>query len=436
MTLLKRILLFGMISVAVCLTGCRTSTLTEAHKIYTGAVEPLTVEEQTLYDSIVIPLLQQDLWTSRDMYDAAHDLMIPMYYAFWARNEQAVREFGAFFDRFTQDVTQDDVYEFNQQELLNRTQFLYLATQFMCLSVENGWEILIPAELPEYCQEGAIQVLQYYNPNIGRTLEEHIRFMCEGGNYPYPWYGDISDLMQFAVAILCDLYVVNNSIGGGWKDDVAIQTGIELSYEIFSTPYLNVETENGGWLFQPGIYAGHPNYQYAGNLNITEGMEPNIVEGIAKDTSHFMRVPLMLRSYQAVQPDVQRTALFQLRREQLSNQMMNHVLQQQNGMWVVTNYLDGNNGVYRYREETGLGYEGYQVSGTLVVGWWSLLQDERITEIYKEIRTYFPLSANEQNPYFDPATTRQQNPFFDANTAYELGTFECIVTCASKLLPA
>lgn len=39
---------------------------------YTGAASHLSEAEQRLYNDTVIALLEQELWTSRDAYDASH----------------------------------------------------------------------------------------------------------------------------------------------------------------------------------------------------------------------------------------------------------------------------------------------------------------------------------------------------------------------------
>ena len=68
----------------------------------------------------------------------------------------------------------------------------------------------------------------------------------------------------------------------------------------------------------------------------------------------------------------------------------------------------------------------------LLLGWWSLLDDGRITQIYEDILAQFPMSAGMDNPYYDYGTTREQNSFFDADTAFDNGMMECLVTLATK----
>lgn len=166
-------------------------------------------------------------------------------------------------------------------------------------------------------------------------------------------------------------------------------------------------------------------------------MEPNPREDIVWDSSHFHRMPLHLNSYLAAQTLPERRELFVLRKQQLANQMAEHVLQKVDGLWLATTFMDGTNGVYRYSyHEEGVGIEGYDLSETVLLGWWALLDDPRITEIHREILREFPMEAGPDNPYWDGTTVREQNPFFDSDTAFGNGMYECMTMCAGKMEPA
>lgn len=78
---------------------------------------------------------------------------------------------------------------------------------------------------------------------------------------------------------------------------------------------------------------------------------------------------------------------------------------------------------------------GYDLSGTFLVGWWSLLGDERITECYQDVLETYPMVGDRSNPYFDPLTIREQNPHFDMDTAFDNGMFQCMTACAAALRP-
>ena len=177
----------------------------------------------------------------------------------------------------------------------------------------------------------------------------------------------------------------------------------------------------------------YPGYEYAGNLEITPDIQPKPREDIVSDSSHSARFALWLTSFQQAQDYQEQYDLFQLRREQLANQLVNYVIVYENGIPLATTFMDGTCGVYRYSYNSeGVGHQGYSLSGTLLLGWWSFLDDPRITQVYRDILVQFPMSAGMDNPYFDYATTREQNPFFDMDTAFDNGMMECMVALASK----
>lgn len=147
-----------------------------------------------------------------------------------------------------------------------------------------------------------------------------------------------------------------------------------------------------------------------------------------------MEHALWLSSFQQAQTYQEQFDLFQLRREQLANQLINYVIHYVDGKPLATTFMDGTCGVYRYSyNEEGVGHQGYSLSSGLLYGWWSFLGDARINEIYADLLDQFPMTADLDNPYFDYATTREQNPFFDMKTKLENGMSECTVMLAGKV---
>lgn len=406
-------------------------------RLYAGGAEPLTEEGRDLYERCMGALLKEDLWTKRDAYDAGHYLMIPMYYAFWAGDRAYISRFGAFFARFAEDANGPDVYQFQEGGILNKLHFFYLCTQFMNLCQANGYSGLIPDALPQMAQEFAAGYLLNHTANWGvePTVIQRMENILSGKKYERSYYRASEDMDRFTLAILCDLKCFHAVRGEPY--DGVLDTAADLAYRFLSSPDYNQETEKGGWLYQPGVWSDYPDFAYAGNEAVTEDIQPKPREDIVEDSSHFHRMPLWLRSFLSAQADGDRQALFFLRQQQLANQMVNCVLQKVDGQWLCTTFMDGTNGVYRYEyHEKGVGHAGYDLSGTFLLGWWSLLDDGRITERYQEILECFPMKGDRSNPYFDHATVREQNPFFDADTAFDNGMFECMTACAAALMPA
>lgn len=396
----------------------------------------LSTEESELYFNTISQVLKDDLWSSRDMYDACHYLMVPMHFAFETRNEEYISEFSNMFERFEKDVILgDDNYEFNLSGTLNRTHFMYLISEFMLLceiyEFENLYSDILFDYVSIYMQNLFLTSRGPWSSTNEFGIEERITNILEEKKYTLEFHNAITDLDTFPLAILCDLKTITNLRGE--EPTYEMVRASELAYEIFSNDDIIVYTDVDGFVIQPGVWSTHPDALYAGNNNITEDIEPKIKEDYVSDTSHFHRIPLFLNSYMLSQDTKDGVQLFITLKEKLANQMINAVIKEVDGYLLCTTFMDGTNGVYRYSYNTeGIGLEGYALSGTFLLGWWSFLDDDRITEIYRDILENFPLPKNDENPYFDYSTTREQNYFFDADTHYYNGYVEMLVTLAGK----
>lgn len=361
--------------------------------------------------------------------------MVPMHYAFAVGDMEKIDAFAAFFDRFAEDITGEDSYGFLECGWLSILQFYYFVTQFISLCAQYGYEDLVPVKLIPVITETVSQF--YYevpgNWNCEPTRQEHFKQVLAGKEYPISYYSLIDDFDLFFLSILCDLNVYHRIIGVEVTE--LEETAAYLAYALLASPLLNEETEDDGWVFQRGVWWDYPDFAYAGHQAITANMEPKPRRDVTWDSSHFMRMPACIISWRNAQPTQERYALIEKRRAQLATQFASEICKKVNGYWLATTFIDGTNGVYRYSYNTpGVGYSGYENSAHILVGWWSLLGDVRIRQIYTEILQEFPLEANrDTNPYFDFATIRDQNPFYDADTGYDLGMYQCMVMCASKL---
>ncbi len=396
---------------------------------------PLSNEEEILYMDTVGQLLQEDLWNKRDMYDASNYLMVPMHYAFRSGDIEKIEAFHRFFARWFESINGDDVYAFSEQPAsVNIFQFYYFCCEYLRLCSISGELSSVPDGFYDflYCQVEYQYTEVPGNWNSEKNYLSRAEQILLHKEYPYHYYSALTDMDLFPLAALCDLRIVSQFTGEGHTE--LLDRAAMLAYRMYTDMTLVTETEKGGYLFQVGVWRDHKDYAYAGNVEITKNIQPCIREDIVSDSSHFIRHALWLTSFQQAQIYQEQYDLFQLRREELANQLINYVIQYVDGKPLATTFMDGTFGVYRYSYNTeGVGHQGYSLSGTLLLGWWSFLDDSRITKVYENILAQFPMSAGVENPYFDYATTREQNRFFDADTAFDNGMMECMVMLAAKL---
>ena len=363
------------------------------------------------------------------MYDTAHHLMVPMYYAFLSRDNEKIDAFHEFFARFCEDVCGEDRYGFCVERLtVNHLQFCYFASEYLklCAITEEPYA----SELYDFVYKFVSQ--EFESGKDGWTGLSGFRARVESillhVEFPRSFDSALTDVELYMLAILCDLRVTARLCDFEEYDvlgDAAI-----LAYRIYTDSNIITETENGGFLFQVGVWKDYPDYEYAGNLEIVPEMEPSTRDNIVSDSSHFARQALWLTSFQQAQEYREQYNLFQIRRKQLANQFINYVIHYVDGMPLATTFMDGTFGVYRYSD--GVGYQGYSLSTTLLMGWWSFLDDARVCNVYKNILSLFPMTATLSNPYYDYMTTRERNPFFDMASVFDCGMLECIVALATK----
>ncbi|MCY2990966.1 MAG: calcium-binding protein [Planctomycetota bacterium] len=400
-------------------------------------------DETQLWSRLVRPYLADDLWTNRDAYDATNYLMLPLQAAFAGGPEAWPADFAAHFRRFVDSggaatLTGD----------LNRTQYFYLASRFVSLAQSAGLGKLIPPGLVTLLLD-EIQRLWQTEPislnlagivrEFSGGLRELVEWKLSPASQAYGQVRVIDDVELFVMAIAADLRAYERNSG-------TLLPGTEMIAEILETTTRVFQQEvvyqaDGGWLFQPGIFAQHSDYLFAGYDHIGPHLCPAPVAGIALDSSHSHRMPVLLTSFaDAYLEDSSQRRYFNDLKRGLEIQFIQHVLVPPGlefSGYRTTNYMDGRNGVYRYEYATagaGRGYGPYETSGTLTLGWWSFLGSERIREVYGDLAAQYPLPSDVIAIYVGPNTTRERHPLVRWPDALENGFCELLALLASHPL--
>lgn len=376
----------------------------------------MTNEKQSEFHKILTILCNQELWNESNAYDACHALMIPLHYAYYSNDSIAIELFEQMFDRFAQSTIIDgDEYREPNIQSLGKTQFLYLCSQYLCLSTAKTHE-LSENQLLMYNAIKAYANYYIYDTKAIYGIEnngaEHIQAILEHKKYNKSYYSAFIDGERFALAMLCDCKSIDIITEN--TPDESENKASEWYYSLLTDEEINVNTEKGGWIFQRGVYYDHDDYLYAGHSKLESGLTKLQLENVCSDTSHFHRFPLLINSA-------------------IAAQMKEYVLIEENGYWFTSTFMDGRCGLYRYDSVSGNGFEGYGLSSTLFAGWWAMLQDQDIKEMYYDLANLFPLYNDSTNPYLGMETGEKDNPYLIGNDAWEKGWYECIVWCAACL---
>jgi hypothetical protein len=397
-------------------------------------------DETQLWNRLIRPYLADDLWTNRDAYDATTYLMVPLQAAFTYGPESWRQDFADHFQRLM-DSRGISMLEGD----LNRTQYLYLASRFVSLAQSSGRADLIPAGLVQLLY-GEIERLWIHDPVtrypngmrkvFSGGLRELIDWTLSPASEGTGPTRAIDDVELFVMGIASDLRAYERSFGGPLRQSDVIGDLLEVTYRVFRQ--LVGYTEGGGWLLQPGVWASHDDYLYAGHSRVAPHLSPSPVPGIAADSSHSHRLPVLLTSFSdAYAVTSLRHVFFDSLRQGLEIQFFDEVLVPPSSefpAYRASNYMDGRNGVYRYGYTTtggSGGYGPYELSGTLAMGWWSFLGTDRIRHTYQDLAARYPLPSVVLDVYVGPNTTRARHELVRLPDAFENGFAELLASLAS-----
>ncbi len=428
------VMLFGLIS-----CGGGSSSTPPAPPVEPPNPEPPVVTKaqkiETMWAQTIAPYMAGDLWTPINIYDAGHALIMPLHYAFEIADDTTMQQdFHDFFSRYN--TAFDDALDTNDQ---SRMQFHYVASRYFSLIKDEEWSASQESLYNKVIQDldflwnvkfasqlgvsgdGRREILQWKLDNIGLVTPKFRRATFD------------IEFNMFTVG--ADIAAVQMHRDGELSPLIA-----DIRDMALATFQQEVQFTSTGWLYQPGQWEEFEDYLYAGHTQVVEGLEPSPVQGIATDSSHSHRMPLWLISLKEAFPaDSEQYAYFEELHEGFRTQFMDVVFVPQNDDFPsirMTNYMDGNNGVYRYRfneqPDIKLGYDPYNLSGTLMISFYPFLYDVELAQAYDNVS--FPLPDNVVELYQGLGPAREANEFVTVPNLFTNGYAEVYSLMASLMV--
>ena len=359
-----------------------------------------------------------------------------MFYAFQENDKNKINEFNNLFDRYTNYLINNN-YDYKYWDL-NHIQFIFLASNYINLCNKYGYENNIRPELIYYLQDECF----YYslskremhkideNPQYSALIATRRDFEL---NKP------ISDLYQYHFMVMFNIKEFNDNHEKyklSTNREKIVMESIELINLIYTKGVTFIDGDK--WLMSVGAWDDNEDFAYMNYDKIEENMIPNKCENTTWDTSHFARVPVFLQIIKrANKSDSEMVKYYDRLILGLEEQFIENVLVAPDGnvtYYRTTNYMDGRNGLYRYnyRTQKGTAYLPYQLSGTMLLGWWSFLGQD-MNKIYKKIYNTFPLNEEAIKTYVGPNTTRERNKYVKWPDFYENGFAKLVCLLSSKI---
>jgi hypothetical protein len=354
-----------------------------------------------LWNTTVKPNLDSSLWQKGSAYNAGHFYMVPLHAAFEWKQELWQRQFSGHFERFVHQGLNDV-----EPVRLYRLQYYYLASWYMILSSGQKSDSALNARLFQIIHEELKNIwtneLSWMWSNTFLPIRQfdnmRSRILWKLYNVDLPpktYFRAIVDEEKFVFAIAANLksYLKQNQSDTMPANEI-IDDILRLNKIVWQRR--TEWNEHGGWLFQPGFWSNHPDYWYAGNFDKTNP-KVSLVENIAEDVSHSHRTALWLRSFMMAATEDEEYSFFDSLLVGLDNQFFNYVLVYPTDSvdtYLTYNYMNGWNGLYRwnyFKNEPNTGYGPYELSGTMLLGWWTFLGTERIKKVYQELSNRFPI---------------------------------------------
>lgn len=374
---------------------------------------------------LLVQYLDDPLWTDRDAYDAGHNLMIPLHWAFSQNNKQLQTAFAEHFERML------DAYDSGEIDLgtLNELQYLTLASRYLALG-DAGAEDSLRTRLAELIHQRFVYywqekpAWQWARDPFTGGIRERILWKLEEKNPKRSYYTIFFDQEFFAVGLAADLLVFYKKQNK--KPCPACQEAVDFFARIMDQ---RLDTGKKGWVFQEGFWRDHPTYAHTGYLTPPGSDAPFIgIKTIQQDSSHAHRWPLWLLQLSGVM-DV---SDFQNR---LRRQLLNVVVDQDMkiGVPVLKNFMCGHNGYYRWNYQThkkNTGYAPYKLSATFGFGWWGFLRGDELADLYAGLAQAYPLNPAQMDLY-KGLSTRERHPV--VADAHVNGLRQSIAWMASEL---
>lgn len=354
---------------------------------------------QALWTKTAGANLTTKLWTDTLGYNAGHFLMVPLHAAFSLPVPAWQAEFAAHLQHLSDEGSR--AVDFAQNSLI-RLQYLYLASRFCVLAARHEQAAVIPAGLVDLLRSqlayywSQAPAAQWSRDPFPGGIRERLDWKLQTRQVAKSYFRAIIDEELFLFAIAADLQAYDRLLYAANQDAQTLAEILDRAYRVFTQEI--VAQPDGRWLLQPGTWTDHPDYQYAGHTVKRPGLTPQPVPGIAIDISHSHRMPRWLLSLAHAYPAGSDQHTHYLRLLQgLDAQLFNVALVAPSAEFATyrtTNYLDGHNGIFRWGYKSlgeHNGYGPYELSGTLVLGWWAFLGTERSREMYQQVASMFPL---------------------------------------------
>ena len=330
-------------------------------------------------------------WAPNERYNATHFLMVPLHYAYQSKDTNLIQTFDTQMALLTQSgLNSMDLSDSTQR--LRLLQYFYLLSQYAVLSGNKQ------PEVSKYLLQNisniwtSMPAWQWQRKPFS-NMKERVHWKLHAGN-DVGFKRAIIDEEFFTFAVAADLSKI-------YPNNPTLQDINQSSFQVFQQR--SSFDQAGRWLFDKGSWDTHPDFAYAGYTDTRNIQDKKPIQNSVMDSSHFLRMPLILKSLQnSYPPNSSNYAFYGKARIGLEKQFFDKVLINKNNSIHLTNFMDGRNGVYRWNYKSlpqdNTGYDAYELTSSFGMGWWVFLPSKRINNLYHQYHQQITTSTiNQKN---------------------------------------
>lgn len=318
--------------------------------------------------------LSINTWDLKEQYDSSHMLMVPLYYAYKKGDDNLKKMFKDNVNKFI-DVGQSNINLNKKNQRLTNLQYLYFLSEYNLFDKRNDLSQYLMSTVENVWLE--IPAWQWERKPFINMKERLIWKLNSDKSLGYKRMITDEDLFLFGIAANLNHIYPENKI----LKDISF-------YTLKTFEKRSSFDESGRWLFDVGVYNDYNDFVYAGYTSKINVNKKKILQNMVSDSSHFFRMPKILFSLQnSYSVGSENYKKYQLYRDGLSKQFFDKVLVKRNDKIYLTNYMNGENGIYRWEYSTlgkGKGYGPYELTYSFGMGWWTFLPDDKIKTIYEK----------------------------------------------------
>lgn len=318
-------------------------------------------------------------WSNDERYNAAHFLLVPMYYIYENKELELIKELDKHVDSFLNEESLNINYKESGSKL-TYLQYYYFLSEYLVLSNNQN------KKLSNFLLS---QINLFWEGDVFiENAKKRANRQLNSNDHEYRQGLIDEDLFIFGIsANLLKFFPKNNNLNR-----------INLNALSFLQQRSSFTSE-GGWLFEKGYWDDYPDRAYAGYNSKINVSNKKPLKDMVSDSSHFQRWPKILLSIQnAYTKNSSEYFLLKKYRSGLKKQFLSKVIHINNNKIQLTNYMDGRNGLYRWNYHTlgkGKGYGPYELTSSFGIGWWVFLGGNNIKKIYYDY--YEQININDKD---------------------------------------